>query len=330
MNAFFRLLLTTLVLLLATLPGQAGFRVRTVQLDGTTYLLARDVAGYYDLSHRLSGTSLTMTSKTHTLRFTLDRREAQVDGTTLNLALSPQNWRGAGVISEKDLRLTLDPILRPAALPKTRVRTIVIDPGHGGKDQGTSGRKYLEKDLTLRVSRMLADTLRRQGYTVYLTRSSDVQVALEQRPLIPDRVRGDLFVSIHANSAADRGINGIETFMVAPQGTASTYDTRVWSSKKRGNQFDKYNTRLAYDVHRLLIQNSGAPDRGIKHANFLVLRDAGCPAILVEIGFLSNAAEEARLGTTAYQVKLVAGLAAGIRAYDQAVGATAKSRSSSR
>ncbi len=303
-------------MMLASGSAMAGYRVRSVSYEGTPYLFIRELADYYKLSFSMSGDVCTLRSKAHTIRIERDKREAVVDGVAVNLSHTPALWQGALIISERDVRLLLDPILRPAALPRANVKTIVLDPGHGGKDQGTDGRgRYLEKDLCLRIARKTATLLRKQGYVVYLTRSSDTTLELEQRVEAAARVRGDLFVSLHMNTAGNRTVNGIETFLLAPYGTSSTYDNKVWKAPRRGNQFDKTNSRLAFDLHRNVVEKTGADDRGIKHANFLVLRDAPCAAALIEMGFLSNGAEEKKLGTSAYQDKVAQGLAGGIAAY---------------
>jgi N-acetylmuramoyl-L-alanine amidase len=307
-------------LMLASGNAMAGYRVRSVSCEGVTYLFVRELADYYKLSFSMSGDVCTLRSKTHSIRIERDKREATVDGVAVNLSYTPAAWQGALIISERDVRLLLDPILRPAALPRTNVRTIVLDPGHGGKDQGTDGQgRYLEKELCLRIARKTAALLRKQGYVVYMTRASDATLELEQRVAVAARVRGDLYVSLHMNTAGNRTVKGVETFVLAPYGTSSTYDNKVWKATRRGNQFDKSNSRLAFDLHKNVVEKTGAEDRGIKHANFLVLRDAPCAAALIEMGFLSNGAEEKKLGTTAYQDKVAQGLAGGIAAYAKAV-----------
>jgi N-acetylmuramoyl-L-alanine amidase len=306
--------------LLGGCTGMAGFKVRTVELAGVTYVLARDIAGYYDLKYSRDDNKVFLRSKGHDLSFTIDRREFRVGGVTANLSFAPILWSGAAAFSEADFRLLLDPILRPQALPRRRVNRIVLDPGHGGKDQGAATRNVLEKQLCLALAQKTAAALRRLGYDVQLTRSTDRALTLEQRGIILERLEADLFISLHANFAADRSVKGIETFLLTPRGTASTYSKTVSKVRKRGNQFDRTNTRLAYDLHRNLLASTGAEDRGVKHANFQVLREASCPAVLLEIGFISNASEERNLLSATYQDRLVAGLVAGVRAFQRNLG----------
>ncbi len=294
----------------------AGTRVRVVNIKGIDFLEMREVARHYGLSGRMSSTSCDLKGGGHVLHFDRDKREARIDGVSVHLSNSPVVWQDGIVLGESDVRLELDPILRPATVPRGTIRRIMLDPGHGGKDQGTSGRQYAERNLCLRIAKKLADNLRQAGYEVYMTRTTNTTtLELEQRVAYAARNQCDLFVSLHMNSAGNRLVNGVETFLVAPNGTASTYDSRVWRGTKRGTQFDLANIRLAYDLHRNLVAATGAEDRGIKHANFLVLRDAPCPAVLVEVGFLSNGNEEIRLGTPGYEDKAALGLAKGIADY---------------
>ena len=294
----------------------AGSRVCPVSIKGIDYLQMRDVARHYGLSGRMSANSCDLKGGGHLLHFERDKREAKVDGVSVHLSNSPVVWQDGIVLGESDVRLVLEPILRPATVPRGVVRRIMLDPGHGGRDQGTSGRQYAERNLCLRIAKKLADNLRQAGYEVYLTRTTNnTTLELEQRVAYTAKNRCDLFVSLHMNSAGNRQVNGVETFLVAPNGTASTYDSRIWHGAKRGTQFDRANVRLAYDLHRNLLAAAGAEDRGIKHANFLVLRDAPCPAVLVEVGFLSNGGEEIRLGSPGYEDKAALGLAKGVMDY---------------
>ncbi len=320
----FPFLAVVVAVLLCASDGVAGYRVRVVSYQGVNYLFVKELADYYGLGFRMSGDSCALRGKAHSISFEKDKREVTVDGVLVNLSHPAAYWQGTLIVSERDVRLLLDPILRPAALPRASVRTIVLDPGHGGKDQGTNGRgRYLEKDLCLRVARKTASILRQQGFVVYLTRSLDSTLELEQRPAIAARVRGDLYVSLHMNTAGNAAVKGIETFLLAPYGTSSTYDSKVWKGARRGNQFDKCNARLAFNLHGGMVAATGGEDRGVKHANFLVLRDVSCPAVLVEMGFLSNASEERQLGTSAYQDKVARGLAAGVVTYAKDVAGPA-------
>lgn len=297
----------------------AGYRVRSVTIGPNNWLLLRDVASYYGLTYAVDGQDIRMRSATHRLQLAMDRREMRVDGQNVWLGTAPATYHGAIIIRDQDFRCVLEPILRLASVPRQNVKTVLLDPGHGGNDQGASSRRIIEKNLTLRIARRTAEVLRRQGYRVVISRETDRFIALDQRDAIADRQNADIFVSIHANSAADHGVGGIETFALPPRGGSSTYEKRVSTTRKRGNQYDPQNTRLAYDVHRSLLAATGTEDRGIKRANFAVLREAPCPAILIEIGFISNSLDEARLQSPGYQERLAQGIATGVTTYTRNV-----------
>lgn len=307
------------LLLLSACSGVAGYRVRTVEMKGATYLMLKDIAGYYRLDYRVRDKDITLQAKGTVVRLTVDKRAASVNGVIVNLCAAPVVWRAAVIVSEQDFRLVLDPVLRPQSVPRQRVRTIMLDAGHGGKDQGAAVGSLLEKDITLALTRQLSRHLQQLGYKVVTTRATDRALTLEQRTIMLDRANADLFLSLHVNSASDTTVKGIETFVLPPSGTASTYSTSPTKSRKRGNAYDRANLRLAYDLQRHLLRLTRAEDRGVKHANFQVLRDATAPAVLVEIGFLSNATERKRLADPAYRDKLVDGIVSGISAYRRVV-----------
>ncbi len=316
---------TILLLVVAALPASGAFRIRTARLDGVQYLFLGDVARYYGLTLRPGPENIRLKSRYSDIRFTLDKRAAWINGVPVDLSYAPRLWKKTPLLSESDFRLLLDPILRGHALPRTAVRTIVIDPGHGGKDTGAVGRNGVtEKDLVLRVALRLATRLRKAGFKVLLTRDSDRTVELGARPALAKTRKADLFVSLHLNATKSRSVSGVETFLLTPAGTSSTYSRRHSTRKGSGNGFDRCNARLAYEIQKNLVRAAGCEDRGIKHARFLVLRNAPCPAVLVEMGFVSNSRELAKLRTTAYRERLAAGICHGIQTYARCVAPTAK------
>lgn len=151
---------------------------------------------------------------------------------------------------------------------------IVIDAGHGGRDQGASGRKIQEKDLTLKIAKRTGKYIRRRtrGVDVILTRDRDEFVSLNERADFANFCQADLFISIHANSA--RGYaDGTETF--------------VWN--KRHNP---WSLKMAQLIQKEYTERGKRKNRGVKKANFAVLRNTTMPAVLTEVGFISNAQEE--------------------------------------
>lgn len=155
---------------------------------------------------------------------------------------------------------------------------ICIDPGHGGNDPGAVGPSGLkEKDVVLKISLILRDILKAKGFIVECTRTEDVSLAntinedLNARVNIANQLKSDYFISIHCNSSTNRTAHGVETYALAAGGQAE---------------------KLAQAVQRRLTIETGRANRGVKFANFLVLRKTNMPAILVETAFISNYEEE--------------------------------------
>ena len=176
-----------------------------------------------------------------------------------------------------------------SSVPQARVNdttrtftTVVVDAGHGGKDNGAF-RRYggAEKTATLDVATRLARKLRESQFHTVMTRSSDVFVPLDERAAISNRQKNAIFVSVHFNDSRRRGIHGFETY--------------YHSSIARN---------LAYRIQQRLVTMRGASNRGVKTANFRVLRNALYPAVLVECGFLSNRSEGAGARNANYRDQL--------------------------
>ena len=193
-----------------------------------------------------------------------------------------QTFAGASVIEQ------------PETFPKGKPR-IMIDAGHGGKDQGTSAGNVLEKDLNLQVAEKLAKELKKRGASVLLTRTDDTKIPLEERAAMANEKEADLFVSIHCNSAPT-----VPTF----QGLYTYY----YPTSSRSKAF-------AQAVQDAACAASGAVDRGIASANFVVLRETNMAAVLVETGFMTNVEELTRLCDETYQQKLMEGVARGVGDY---------------
>ena len=192
-------------------------------------------------------------------------------------------------------RLALPAPLAPAGLaPLTLRGTIVIDPGHGGKDPGAQIPGVNEKTINLAVSRAIAKKLSLRGVTVILTRNSDIAVELADRPA--SGARADLFVSIHSDSNPSSAKVGHSVLL-----------------PRSGNP----RARLAgqYIDRRMIAAGSPTYTMRTDTRNLLVLREARCPAVLVELGYLTNRTEASRLVTAAYQEQLAIAIANGIIDY---------------
>jgi N-acetylmuramoyl-L-alanine amidase len=184
-------------------------------------------------------------------------------------------------------------ILLAGCATQPTFRTVVLDPGHGGHDPGTTQRGvFSEKIWTLDLALRLKNRLEQAGFSVILTRQSDVFIPLEERVLISNAQPNVIFVSLHFNSTPKRDIQGVETY----------YDTNR-------------SAKLANQVQRSILQLPGVFDRRVKSAPYYVIRRNANPAILVEGGFLSNPVESRRIASPSYRDALAEQIYQGILAY---------------
>lgn len=173
-------------------------------------------------------------------------------------------------------------------------RRIVIDPGHGGMDQGTEGKNYdtLESDVTLRTGNLVAEKLRASGATVLMTRMDNRYLSKANRVLQSDSAFADAFVSLHYNSSVHSDSNGLSTYY---------YDKAK-------------DLNLAQSIQSALIkENTGLADRKVQFGNFYVVRENKKPSVLVELGFLSNVHDEYLAGTPSFQDRSSTGIVEGLK-----------------
>jgi N-acetylmuramoyl-L-alanine amidase len=219
----------------------------------------------------------------------------------------------------------------------SRIRRIVLDPGHGGHDPGAVGQSGLqEKDVVLSIGLKLREKLKEElDLDVVMTRSTDVFVPLEERTAIANKVNADLFVSIHVNAAPNRNASGIETYYL---NLAKTEKVAQLAAKENGTSLEKVSTlqailfdlmanyklndsaHLAEDVQKALYKSTKAKypetkNLGVKQGPFYVLVGATMPSILVEAAFISNSTEEAHLKQPSFSDLAAGGILDGIQAY---------------
>lgn len=223
---------------------------------------------------------------------------------------------------------------------------IVIDPGHGGKDNGaTSRRGLLEKVVNLKISKRLKKILEsRYGYQVILTRSDDTFIPLEERGHIANERNADLFVSVHVNAAKRLSAHGIETYYL---GNANSEQAQETAARENGElvhsvKDDQVQQILASLISTTKINDSAilaghvqehlhsslkkkysaVKDLGVKEGPFFVLHDTNMPSILVEVGFITNSNEEKRLRKSTYLDRLASSIARGIHEFKKDRGPT--------
>ena len=211
-------------------------------------------------------------------------------------------------------------------------KTIVIDPGHGGKDPGALGSgTWKERIIVLSISKKLREILTKKGYTVLMTRDSNRFIPLRERTAFATQHKADLFLSIHANGSENPKAKGIETYylsvtsadkaseaIAARENADSGYSIQELEALLKGiiqESKSEDSKRLAKHIQQALVQATGAVDRGVKHARFVVLIGTNVPAVLIETGFVSNPTEGRKLTTSAYQHKIATAIAQGIEKF---------------
>ncbi len=223
----------------------------------------------------------------------------------------------------------------PAVFP-VAVRKVVLDPGHGGGNLGTTGPAGLvEKELTLDIARRLRRLLEDGSFHVVMTREDDSQLSLPRRALIANEKQGDIFVSIHVNWLVTRQVRGVETYFLGP--TDDPYLSALAANENQGSGYSLADLRglieevyanarmgesqkLAEEVQQALFRSlherdPRLQDRGVKTAPFGVLTRTGMPAILAEVACLSNEEEARLLMTAEYRQYIAEALYDGIQAY---------------
>jgi len=272
-------------------------------------------------------------------------------GNYLNLSLLPDGQMAASLIAQRPSSHAPEKSVNPSdykgffgssEIPLSRmfglkVKTIMIDAGHGGSDSGTIGKMgTMEKDITLDIAKRLRDRLKKYGhYNVLMTREHDVTLPLNQRVELARSSRADIFISIHLNYLPSRPINIIETYYFGPSS-----DAKILKLAERENEGSQYglsdfkeiiekigetlklqeSEELASSIQKSLFLNSkkkngNVHDFGIKRAPFVVLLGVDVPAVLAEVSCLSNKEEEAELGTESHRENIARYIEAGIFDY---------------
>jgi N-acetylmuramoyl-L-alanine amidase len=274
--------------------------------------------------------SYTLTIQTEHENFSLDSFKVQ-NPPRLIIDIHPVDERGQSRESDETStdQTAVENYQEAINLQTLDPECIVIDPGHGGLEAGAEGKfGTLEKDLTLAISLKLAEIVRQtRASNVVLTRDRDVDISLEDRSAIANNNKATVFISIHVNGSYRKGAAGPETFFLSKDATdeesrrlaflennsedlenniqAEDQDVIkmiLWDMAQTA--YLKQSSQLAEDIQSQLNLLWGTKNRGIKQAPFKVLTGVACPAVLVEVAFLSNPQEERKLLTEEYQRKV--------------------------
>ena len=308
--------------LLASGPGQA-FEWKVVQEEGRDYVRLEDIKTFYKFPRlQREGRNTWLRSNTLSIKVTSGAEDIFINNVKFCLSFPIAEVDGAVVVSRVDLAKLLDPIIRPTHIVNAQgFDTVVIDAGHGGHDSGAVGSYGAEKVYTLDTSLRLEARLKKLGYKTLLTRRSDVFLTLGERVALANRTPRSIFVSVHFNSSQSSSAIGLETFALAPQGTATTYDELKGSdmANRRGNARDSENIALATAVHANALYKLRSVDRGVKRARYSVISGIEKPGILVEGGFVSSASEGARIHRPDFRQSLAEAIAGGIGNFRRAL-----------
>jgi N-acetylmuramoyl-L-alanine amidase len=294
-----------------------------VKCGGRDYLTMRNIAQFYGLGdYERTGNTLTLGAPGRSLRGSVGSNELYINNLKFILSYPIEDVGGEPVVSRMDLTKVIEPVLRPSRIHNAAlIDSVVLDPGHGGYDNGATSIWGCEKNYALDVALRARELLEHQGLTVYMTRTSDEFIPLEDRVRFANMHPTALFIAIHFNSGGSDA-NGIETYTLAPRGVPSmAADGPMLSDLQPnpGNVCDAENMALACAMHASLICHSRLFDRGIKRARFVVIRDITIPGVLVEGGFLSNPGDAQLIATPQYREEEAQCISIAVRNYRAAV-----------
>jgi N-acetylmuramoyl-L-alanine amidase len=316
----------------------------TYSLHGVTYLPLADLCNAKGIQWDYDTFSRTVTVKkgAHTANFKIGDTLVLFDGSPEHLKDPPDFYQGTIVIPQR-LKERIVESFYPGSyagqlpLVPLRIKKIVIDAGHGGTDPGAMGRSGLkEKDINLDIAKRVTKLLKERGLEIVSTRTSDAFPSLARRVAIANSSGADLFISIHTNANPVRSMKGFEVYYVSNR---DDYKRAVFAAKNIPLGLEQYcagrpslnlrtilwdmmyasnraeSVTLAHSVCRRISCDLELEVLGIKSANYYVLKGVRMPAILIEIGFISNSAEERLLKDPYYRQQLADGIVKGIEEY---------------
>ena len=291
-------------------------------LSGRDHVSLDEIAKFYELGEATSPDSKTRKLKGggRELMVTLDSREVEINGIKHWLAFPVFEESGGAYVSRLDLGKTLEPAFRPALIPDfPPVSTVVLDPGHGGKDTGARSPYEYEKNFALDVARRVRNELQKSGVRVVLTRNTDSFVELADRAKVANHLKNSIFVSLHFNAGdGNQAASGFEIYCVTPRGAPSTAYEQIHERdmvEENGNEHDIHSFALANAIYHSMHGKLEMFDRGVKRARFAVIRLAEVPSVLIEGGFMTNPADARKVASREWRDDYAAAIARGILEY---------------
>jgi len=298
-----------------------AFAWTVVKHHGRDYVTAKNIKEFYRFSsYGMSGRTLVFRSAKIEMRIVSGTDKLYINRVLFRLSFPVLAKGGNQLFSRIDFAKLIDPVLRPTRIATPRnVTTVIIDPGHGGRDPGSKGPFGYEKKYNLQLAYMLKTQLAKFGLGVRMTRTGDTYPTLGQRVVFANKVPDAIFVSLHFNHYKRTAAKGVETYALSPQGAGTHNDRGPDGRSLQGNGRDAENIALATAVHAQIITDTRAEDRGIKRDRFAVLAGINKPAILVEGGFLSNPTEARLIAKPDYLRRMAASIAKACNTYRKTV-----------
>jgi N-acetylmuramoyl-L-alanine amidase len=294
------------------------------RLESRDYVTMENVAEFYSLGsvQQISEKGFSCGLGQRRFRCEINSKEFFINDLKFILSYPILENLGQPCVSRMDLTKLIEPVMRPSRIKGAEiVKTVVLDAGHGGHDNGAWSPYGHEKQFTLDVVYRAKKLLEIQGYRVVLTRSSDTFIPLYDRARIANAQDNAVFISVHFNSGGAG--TGLETYTLAPRGVPSMMADGPSVSdlvQSAGNVNDPQNMALATATHAAQVVRTKLYDRGIKRARFVVLRETTIPAVLLEGGFLSNTYDAKIIAMPEYRQQMAASIVTAVNNYRRAVG----------
>ena len=310
------------LVLWASVAPQARGEWEVQVYQGRTYVTLAGLAEFYGFTEVTEkGEGFVLSRPGLEVRGRKKQKAITINGLKLYLSFPIVPYSKKTLVSVFDVTHTIDAVLRPPRPEAGRsLKTVVIDPAHGGDERGVRSKKFGdEKNLMLAVAEALKAAAENYGLNVVMTREGDTEADLEERALVANAIEEEtVFISLHANTGTNPKTHGIETYTLAPAGTPATYDPPSTTPDRNyylGNLNEGENAALAMALHGSLIVSTRANDLGIKRSRFGELRRVRWPAVMLRLGYLSNEREGAKLADPTYEKLIADSIASGLMRY---------------
>jgi N-acetylmuramoyl-L-alanine amidase len=314
-----------LVVPLHAAAATSGWEV--AKIEGRDYVSLESMKKFYNFAKLTrTGGNLVLENSKVEMKLKIGGNECLMNGVKFVFTHNVATIGERAYVSRMDLAKLIDPVLRPNFIKNAGdFRTVILDPGHGGKDPGATNSIGTEASYNLKIAEFARTLLQQKGFKVVMTRTSNTYLSLQERVDFANAIRENaVFVSIHHNSGG-RAARGIETFTLSPPGV-SHYGRGLIAADnhaRTGNEHDSANIALATSIHGSILRRlqKHTFDRGIKRARFSVLSGVRHPAILLEGGFMTHPYEARLIANETYQKAVAGGIVDAIVKYRFAVGA---------